>query len=137
MLLGGPSQANNARVDAAPTTAANERRQRHRVLVAQEPLAYRQAMAAALAELRPAVEFAVVAPQDLDAEVVRNRPDLVFCSQLGEVVWMRTSAWALLYPGGRRMVEVCIDGERACAPDLGLDDALALVDLALRLASGA
>ncbi len=137
MLLFGLSHTDNARVDASPAPTANERRQRLRVLVAQEPLAYRQALAAALAALRPEAEFALVAPQDLDTEVVRDRPDLVFCSHLGEVVWMRTSAWAILYPGGRKIVEVCVDGERAWTPDLGLDDALALVDLALRLASRA
>ena len=106
-----------------------------RVLVTHELLAYREALGAALAALRPRAEVAVVAPEDLDAEVARRRPDLVFCGQPSEAVQRWARAWALLYPGDERVVETCVDGERAVAADLGLDDALALVDRVARAAA--
>jgi hypothetical protein len=108
--------------DARPT--------RPRVLVAHEPRAYREALAAALRALRPEAEVVVVEPQDLDGEASRRRPDLVFCSRLGEPVRSRARAWALLYPGGARRVETCVAGRRAAAADLGLAAALALLDRA-------
>ncbi len=99
-----------------------------RVLVALEPRAYREALAGALRVLRPAAEVDVVAPRRLDEEVARRRPDLVFCSRLSERVRAVAPAWVLLYPGGERAVETCVDGEQTVAADLDLVAALALVD---------
>ena len=105
-----------------------------RILVAHEPLAYREALAGALRVLRPDAEVAVVAPMELDKEVERRRPDLVYCSRLSQSVQARAWAWALMYPGGKRVVETSVAGERALVDDLSLDAALALVDRVAGLA---
>jgi hypothetical protein len=98
------------------------------VFVAHEPLVYREALAAALAALRPTVEVVVIAPEHLDVAVKRRGADFVFCSWLSEPVRLHARAWALLYPSGRQVVETCIAGQCAVAPDLGLEAALALLD---------
>ena len=118
--LGGPEPpaANGAPLGGPPC----------RILVAHEPLAYREAPAGVLRVLHPHAEVAVVAPADLDEEVERRRPDVVFCSRLSQAVRAQARAWALLYPSGERVVETCVAGERALADDLSLDAALALVD---------
>ena len=126
-----PSRAGRARTRPAarpPDPGPDGGPQRPLVLVAHEPLAYREALAGALRALRPRVEVAVVAPADLDDEIERRRPDAVFSSRPSRVVQARARAWALLYPGGERVVETYVAGERALAADLSLDAALALVD---------
>ncbi len=99
-----------------------------RIIVAHEPLAYREALAGALSALRSHAEVAIVAPADLDDEVERRLPDLVFVGRLSQAVQAHARAWVLVYPGGERVVETCVAGERVLAADLSLDAALALVD---------
>ncbi len=105
------------------------------VVVAHEPRAYREALAGALATLRPAAAVAAVEPAELERAVARARPDLVFCGELTAAVSACARGWVLLYPGGAPRVETCIAGERAVLADLGLADALALVDRAAALAA--
>ena len=104
-----------------------------RVLVAHEPLAYREALAAALAALRPAAEVLAVDPAALDRAVERARPDLVFCGELTAAVRAAAPAWVLVYPGGAPRVEISVAGTCWTAPDLGLEAAVALLDRAAAL----
>ena len=106
---------------------------RPRVLVAHEPRAYREALAAALAALRPEAEVLAVDPGALDRAVAAAAPDLVFCGALTPAVRAAAPAWAVLYPGGTPVVETSVAGERAALPDLGLEAALALLDRAAEL----
>ena len=99
-----------------------------RVVVAHEPRAYREALAAALRELRPALDVAVVEPADLAAAVAGRPPDLLVCDGSDERAMARARAWVLLYPGGARRVETSVDGERTVAAGLCLAGLLALVD---------
>ena len=52
-----------------------------RVVFANEPRSYREAMAVACRVLRPEVEVILAEPADLDAEVTRLDPQLVLCSR--------------------------------------------------------
>jgi hypothetical protein len=106
------------------------------VLVANEPRVYREALAGALAALRPEASVVAVEPAELDGMVVKTRPDLVFCSSLAPAVEAEGRAWTLLYPDGAPRVETSVNGERAVVADLSLAAALALVDRAVALAEG-
>jgi hypothetical protein len=106
-----------------------------RVLVAHEPATYREALGAALRLVRPDADVFVVAPENLDNEVRRVRPDLVFCSQLSELVRTQPRAWVLLYPGGEHLVETSVAGERITSGDLPFDTVIALVDQAASITS--
>jgi hypothetical protein len=72
------------------------------VLVANEPRVYREALAGALAALRPEASVVAVEPAELDGMVVRTRPDLVFCSSLAPAVEAGDRAWTLLTRTARR-----------------------------------
>ena len=106
---------------------------RPRVLVAHEPRACREALAAALAILRPDAEVLAVAPEALDRALTQAPPALVFCGEVTAAVRASAPAWVLLYPDGASVVETSVAGERATLPDLGLEAALALLDRAAGL----
>ncbi len=105
-----------------------------RVVVAHEPRAYREALAAALAVLRPGAEVLAVDPEALDRAVARSAPALVFCGELTAAVRAAAAAWVVLCPEGAAVVATNLAEERDAAPDLGLARALALLDLAAGLA---
>src|SRR5262245_30156890 len=80
------------------------------VVVANEPLAYREALAATLREIRPDVETVVVAPSELDHAAALHKPRVVVCSELTDAIEGRS--WALLYPHGASWSELNIAGKR-------------------------
>ena len=65
-----------------------------RIVVANEPRSYREAMAVACRVLRPEVEVILAEPADLDAAVARLDPQLVPCSRLTEVYRLPSSSAA-------------------------------------------
>ncbi len=99
-----------------------------RILVANEPSAYRDVIAAAFRARRPAAAVRAVAPEALDGEVVCQAPHLVICSALSETVETRAHAWVLLYPGGTTRVVTSLAGRRATTADITFEELLALVD---------
>lgn len=107
---------------------------RLRVLLANAPLSYRQAMAGALAVLRPDVEVLLGKPEALDTEVERLRPDVVVCSHVTPLVEGRVPAWVDLYPEGDRHATISIDGLRVETGGIELDDLLSIIDQRVRLA---
>ena len=111
-----------------------ERGSGFRVLVGNEPLGYRDVMAAALQDLRPDVEVVEVEPAALDGEVLRRRPQLVVCSELSEVVQTRAFAWILIYPAGANLAVICIGGRQTTIPRVVFGDVLAAIDRVVALA---
>ena len=99
-----------------------------RVLFANEPRAYREVLAAALATLRPHVEAVALAPGNLDGVVARLRPRLVVCSRLTAAVEAGAPNWVLLHPDGAPGAVVCAGGERTTVAKPDFDGLLALVD---------
>jgi len=104
---------------------------RPRVLFANDPRSYRQAMAAAIETLRPDVEVLLGDPESLDLEVERLRPDVVVCSRVTGLVERRVSVWVDLYPDGDRLATVSIGGRRTKAAGMQLEDLLSVVDQAV------
>ena len=98
-----------------------------RVLLANEPNVYREAIAEALRELRPHVQVSTTEPGDLDREVGRLDPHLVVCSRIGAVV-EAVRAWVVLYPGGENRAEIKTADHRVSVEDMKLGDLISAVD---------
>ena len=110
------------------------------VLVAIEPGTYRDAIAAALALLRPGTSVIAVDPADLAAALVAHHPVLVFLSDPSPAVEAEVPAWVLLYPSGANRAVAAIGSAREEIDQPRLGDLVALLDRALALvapASGA
>jgi hypothetical protein len=101
------------------------------VVVANEPLAYREVLAATLREIRPHVEMVVVEPDELDLATALHEPRLVVCSQLTDAIERGSGAWALLYPGGATWSELSFAGNRTRYSHVDLVQLLAFVDQAV------
>jgi len=98
------------------------------VLFSNEPRAYRETLALALATTHPHLDALALEPADLEREVAERHPVLVVSSEPGAIAGVDAPSWVLLYPDGARMVVIGIDGEESVRSDLDLADLLALVD---------
>ncbi len=99
-----------------------------RVVVANEPRAYREAIATVFQALRPLVVVIDVEPVHLDQEVIDRSPQLVICSWLTEAVRARSLSWVVLYPGGNSRVVINVAGEQTTVADIEFDGLLSVVD---------
>lgn len=99
-----------------------------RVLFANAPLSYRQAMAVAIETLRPEVEVLICDPDALDLEVERFCPDLVVCSHVTALVKSRVPAWVELYPDESQLATIVMGNRRTKTVGIELDDLLSIVD---------
>jgi len=103
-----------------------------RIVVANEPRSYREALAVACQVLRPEVEVILAAPVGLDAEVVRLDPQLVLCSRLTEGLRTGSRAWVVLYPGGEARAVISVAGHCVTTGDLGVAALAVVIDQATR-----
>ena len=103
-----------------------------RIVVANEPRSYREAMAVACQVVRPEVEVILAEPVDLDAEVMRLDPQLVLCSRLTEGLRTGSRAWVVLYPGGEALAVISVAGHCVTTGDLGFAALAAVIDQATR-----
>lgn len=108
----------------------------HAIILANEPVSYRQALAHACRAERPILRVIDVAPEDLDRAIREYSPLIVVCDRLTQLVESVVSAWILLYPGGTGGLVGHIDGERKDVSDPDLPAILALIDRAGALAAG-
>lgn len=97
-------------------------------MVANDPRAYRETLAAVVDSMRPRIEVTVVDPVDVEREFARLRPDLVIASRLSPTVEAGALSWVVLYPEGQRRVDVSVAGTRSVAGDLELPALLEIVD---------
>lgn len=107
-----------------------------RILVANEPRAYRETIAAALRCLRPLAEVVAGEPRWMGGELAHVRPHLLIGSDPDLIERSDVLAWVLLYPGGTGRVVVCVDGRQDVLPDLPFDELIAVVDRVERLVVG-
>jgi hypothetical protein len=99
-----------------------------RIIVANDPRAYREVIAAAMRGARPEIELIMLESHELDEAIVRLQPDFVVCSQLSEILETRTAAWILLYPDGESIVITSMGGNRTNATDLDFEGLLLAVE---------
>ncbi len=102
-----------------------------RVLVANEPSAYREALTATLRELRPRLLIHPVEPAELDLLVTTMRPTLVVCSRLSPAVQTHAGAWLLLYPEGEDRAVLGAGAQGQSLPSTAFDVVVAALDAVL------
>jgi hypothetical protein len=99
-----------------------------RIIVANDPRAYREVLSAAVSGARPEIELIMVESQELDEAIIRLNPDFVVCSRLSEILETRSASWVLLYPDGERLVITNLDGNRTEALDLDFEGLMLVVE---------
>lgn len=101
-----------------------------RVLLANEPRSYRQAIAHVLRTLRPDLEVDETEQASLDRELRRSVPHLVICSHATPTVRGNAPAWVELYTDDGPLSTVVIGKERSTVSGIDLTDILRIVDQA-------
>jgi hypothetical protein len=136
--LGGidslPKPPDNHPEDPADVENPARRRGRPRVLMANEPRAYREGIAAVISQLRPAAEVETVEPDALDDSIKSYVPDMVICSKATETLKGRVRVWVELYPENGAISVASIGGRRMEYSEIQLPDLLSIVDKAEELA---
>ncbi|HET7269466.1 MAG TPA: hypothetical protein VFI90_00125 [Rubrobacter sp.] len=125
---------NHSEDHAADAVSARRRHGRPRVLMANEPRAYREGIAAVIGQLRPEVEVTTVEPSALDASINRFSPDMVICSKATDALKGRVRVWVELYPENAAWSVASIGGKRMEYDEIQLPDLLFIVDKAEELA---
>jgi hypothetical protein len=115
-----------------PARSANPLVEATCVLVANEPQAYREVLAAALRQLMPGVRILEIEPDTLASSIAALLPRVVICSRLGAVRDHLDIAWMVLYPEGKGIAIENAAGKRTIHPRLDLSDLVAFVDAGLR-----
>jgi len=105
-----------------------------RIIIANEPRSYRDALAGVLEQMRPLDTVANVEPGEIEQALRRWRGALVVCSEVSPVVDELAGAWVRLGEDGEVAVSSAA-GVQAMARRVGLDAVLEAVDAAgMRLA---
>ena len=130
-----PTPPDNRPEDHAEEGVPARRRGRARVLMANEPRAYREGIAVVISQLRPAVEVETVEPNALDVSIRRYVPDMVICSKATETLKGRVRVWVELYPENGAVSVANVGGRRTEYTEIQLPDLLSIVDKAEELAA--
>ena len=128
------SPHNRSKDPAAEAASARRRGGRPRVLMANEPRAYREGIAAVIGQLRPEGEIETVEPDALDPAIQRFSPDMGICSKVTDALKSRVRVCVELYPENASLSVASIGGRRVEYPEIQLPDLLSIVDKAEELA---
>ena len=99
-----------------------------RILIANEPRSYRDVLAGSFEAFHPRAEIRCADPADLDTELEGFDPHLIICSELSHAVEGCERAWVLLYPEGKPLAVVCLDGEPVTVFDIEFVELLSVVE---------
>jgi DNA-binding IclR family transcriptional regulator len=101
------------------------------ILVANEPLVFRDVLSSQLPRLRPGLTVLRVDPAELDEAVARLRPRLVICNEVTDRIRQFATAVLVLDPLGTNRAVLTIDGQHQVLLTPQLTDLLAAVDAAV------
>jgi hypothetical protein len=101
------------------------------ILVANEPLVYRDVLGSQLPRLRPGLTVLLVDPADLDDAVAQLRPRLVICSEVTESIRQFATAALVLDPDCPDRAVLTVGGQHQVLLNPQLTDLLAAVDTAV------
>lgn len=119
---------------ASPGRAAGDRAGgATRVLFANEPRAYREALAQTFRLLRPEAEVLEAEAELLAGLLPRLSPDMVVCDRATGAV-LRVPVWVELYSGGSPSAVIGVAGSRREVADVQLAELVSLADIAHGLA---
>jgi hypothetical protein len=99
-----------------------------RVLLANEPLSYRQVFAGALHALRPHVEVVTVESNAVEEEAPRIRPDAVVCSRTTPALRSMVGVWMEIRLEDGTLLVRTSDTGASQDPNPGLETLLDFVD---------
>lgn len=99
-----------------------------RVLISNGLESYRQALAEALRELRPAVEVFEAEPGDLDRKLFRVKPLLVICGYATSVVKQSAPNWVELYVNSGSFSIVSLEGRLSVVEGMDFPRLLEILD---------
>jgi hypothetical protein len=99
-----------------------------RIIIANDPRAYREVIAAAFTGARPEFELITLESHELDEAIVRLQPDFVVCSRVSEILETHSADWVLLYPDGESLVITNVGGNCTESTDLDFDALLLAVE---------
>jgi hypothetical protein len=108
-----------------------------RVLMANEPRSYREAIALALQAARPYAEVVTAEPEALDDEVERFGPRLVICSRVTAFVEAEVPVWVELYSDHGPNSTVSFGGKRSTVVGMELEDLIHIFDRTRSISLGA
>jgi hypothetical protein len=114
--------------DGSSATIHNRRMRQTRILLVNNPLSYREAIASVLSELRPNLEVFSAGPDDLNGSLKTITPDIIICSELTPAIMSGARDWIELYPRGESTVVVSVAGERSTFDDIELPELLSVID---------
>jgi hypothetical protein len=103
------------------------------ILVANEPLAYREVISAALRKVRPHIRVHTTESAELNKEFLLLSPKLVICSRTTTLVEREAPAWVELYPEHTSRAVVSLAGRKTTFDKMDFDTLLAILDEAKRL----
>jgi hypothetical protein len=101
------------------------------ILVANEPLVYRDVLSSQLPRLRPGLAVLRVDPAELDEAVARLRPRLVICNEVTDRIRQFATASLVLATQSPDRAVLTIDGQHQVLLNPQLTDLLAAVDAAV------
>jgi hypothetical protein len=100
-----------------------------RVLVAIEPMMYRQVLAFYFRQQRPLFEIVLTSPQTLQEEAKRKKPHLIVASEVPPEL-KKLTFWVEVRPANGLVATIKADGYSTTIEDVSLQDLLAVVDKA-------
>ena len=101
-----------------------------RVLISITPVLYREAIANALRRHRRHLDVRIAAPADLDKEVDRFEPHLVFCNQATTKVRESVPSWVEVAYEDSIDAAACVRGQHSKIEDISTSNLLSIVDIA-------
>ena len=104
-----------------------------RILLANEPRAYRDVISGTLGVLYPDFEILTAEPKELGEELLRSSPHLVICSRITPIIEANAPVWIELYPGHTSGAVVDLRGEREAIPEMNFERLLSTIDRARAL----
>ena len=107
-----------------------------RVLLANEPRAYRECIAAVLTHLRPGFDVEVSEPGDAEDRVRSSLPDVAICDRATGVIRELAPVWVELYPGQSSRSVASERGRLTEFAQIRLEDLLGIADRAARGGAG-
>lgn len=98
-----------------------------RILIANEPRAYREALGGMLRQVLFDAEVRMTGADRVEEAFQTFSPHLVICSTRMEQVLARAHAWILLYPDDADLAVVYLEAQQSIIPRVSVDDLLAVV----------
>lgn len=103
-----------------------------RVLLANEPRAYRECIAAVLGRLRPGFDVEVSGSGDAQARARNSPPDVAICDRATGAIRKLVPVWVELYPGESSRSVASERGRLTEFAEIRLEDLLGIADRAAR-----